>query len=183
MPKTVFVTWSGNRALTLAEGLKKYVPAIVPGTVLFFSPDIGGGFVWLTRLLKELTIADFGIVCVSKENRDSRWLHFEVGALWQRAGREIPVCPLLLDLGLKQLKQPLAFFQARRFDEKGMYDLCRQLAEGTTLASDQLRINFSAIWPKLRREVSSGLKALPPVGSRRRPRRTAQSRRAARPLS
>ena len=160
MAKRIFVSWASDRSFVLAEQLQRWLPSIVPGIKIFYSPDISGGYVWLTKLLRELTAADYGIICVSKENQASPWLHFELGALWQRAHKEIPVCPLLLDLPTKALKQPLSFFQAKRFDKKGTLELCRSIAEGEDLSIDQLRLTFKAVWPQLHKDVKSGLRLL-----------------------
>jgi hypothetical protein len=96
-----------------------------------------------------LKSADYGIVCVSRENQYSQWLHFEVGALWQRAGRDIPVCPLLLDLSAKDLKGPLAYFQAREFTESGLRSLCSEIAKKAKMDDAQFRRNFSAVWTQI----------------------------------
>ncbi len=160
MAKKVFVSWAGDRAFVLAEMLERWLPTIVPGTRAFYSPEIGGGYIWLTKLLKELTSAEYGIICVSKENQTSPWLHFETGALWQRAGKEIPVCPLLLDMPVNSLKPPLSFFQAKRFGEKGVLDVARGIAEGEGITTDQLKRNMKAVWPQLRKDVRDELKLI-----------------------
>lgn len=154
MPVRVFVSWSGNKSLVLAQKLVEWLPTIVPAVSVFYSPDIGGGYVWLERLLKELKSAQYGIVCISKESQRSQWLHFEVGALWQRAGKNIPVCPLLLDLAPRELKGPLAFFQARQFSKRGFRELCSEIAKKAGLSDQQFQRNFQAAWG----QVESGLK-------------------------
>ncbi len=153
MPVKVFVSWSGDKSFSLAERLVEWLPTIVPGVRVFYSSDIGGGYLWLNKLLQELTSAKFGIVCVSKENQRSQWLHFEVGALWQRAGKDIPVCPLLLDLSTKDLTGPLAFFQAREFNEHGLRSLCADTAKKAGLDDTQFRRNFKAAWTQIETEL------------------------------
>ncbi len=158
MPVRVFVSWSGDKSLLLAQKLVRWLPTIVPAVRVFYSPDIGGGFVWLERLFRELKVAQYGIVCVSKESYTSQWLNFEVGALWQRAGKNIPVCPLLLDLAPKELNGPLAFFQARQFNERGFRELCAEIARKTRLSDEQFSRNFQAAWEQIERELNKDLR-------------------------
>jgi len=153
MAVKVFVSWSGDKSFQLAERLVEWLPTIVPSVRVFYSSDIGGGYLWLNKLLQELTDAEYGIVCVSKENQQSQWLHFEVGALWQRAGKDIPVCPLLLDLPTKDLKGPLAFFQAREFNEQGLRSMCAEIAKKAGLDDLQFRRNFKAAWAQIETEL------------------------------
>jgi hypothetical protein len=144
----------------MAESLAERLPVIVPKVQVFYSPDIEGGIVWLKKLLSELVKAQYGIVCVTKDNLASSWLHFEAGALWNRAGKEVPVCPILLDLNPKQIKKsPLAFFQTRQFDEEAMRDLCLDIADKAGFDTEQARRNFSAVWLQLVGEVRAGIRA------------------------
>jgi hypothetical protein len=169
MQVRVFVSWSGNRSLRVAERLVEWLPTIVPAARVFYSPDIDVGDEWLKILLKELNSAQFGIVCVSKQSHRSQWLHFEVGALWrQRARKNIPICPLLLDIAPPKLDGPLEFLQARQFNERGFRELCVQIAEMARLKDDQFQKNFKAGWGQLEKELRAELR-LGRNSKRRRP--------------
>jgi hypothetical protein len=46
----------------------------------------------MEELRKALKENRFGILCVTPENKDNRWIHFEAGSLWK--GEEFTrVCP------------------------------------------------------------------------------------------
>ena len=169
MQVRVFVSWSGTRSLRVAERLVEWLPTIVPSARVFYSPDIDVGDEWLKILLKELNSAQFGIVCVSKQSHRSQWLHFEVGALWrQRARKNIPICPLLLDIEPPKLDGPLEFLQARQFNKPGFRELCAEIAKRTRLSDKQFEKNFSLVWKQLEIELKRELR-LGRTGKRRRP--------------
>lgn len=160
MPVRVFVSWSGDKSLLLAEKLVEWLPTIVPAAHVFYSPDIGGGDVWFQRLYTELRSAQFGIVCVSKESSRSQWLHFELGALWRhRAGRNrnVPVFPLLLDIAPRELTGPLALLQAKQFSESVFRELCAQIAKKTNLSDERFGKNFKAAWGQIQSDLSGPL--------------------------
>jgi hypothetical protein len=47
----IFVSWSGDRSYQFAEKLYEWLPTIVPNVKVFFSPELGGGYLWLGKLL------------------------------------------------------------------------------------------------------------------------------------
>ncbi|HWN98904.1 MAG TPA: toll/interleukin-1 receptor domain-containing protein [Blastocatellia bacterium] len=159
MQVRVFVSWSGTRSLRVAERLVEWLPTIVPAARVFYSPDIDGSEEWLPTLLKELRAAQYGIVCVSKQSHRSKWLHFEIGALWrQRARKEIPIFPLLLDITPRELDGPLELLQAKQFNEHVFRELCAQIARRTKLSDKQFQKNFKAVWGQLERELKRELR-------------------------
>src|SRR3954463_6383138 len=93
----VFISWSGEPSRAMARCLLKWLPTIVPGVQPFFSEEIPGGAVWGRSVLENLSTAQYGLLCVTRENRHSAWLNFEAGSLWKRFVDGLPVCPLLLD--------------------------------------------------------------------------------------
>ena len=139
----------------MAQCLVHWLPTIVPGTQPFSSDEIQGGDVWVRSLLDNLATAQYGILCVTSENRHAPWLSFEAGSLWKHLvdGKQltagVPVCPLLLDLEPNDLPGPLSLFQARLFDERGVGAVCGQLAKLTKLSESRLTANFKATWPLL----------------------------------
>ena len=149
MELSVFISWSGNKGLALADQLSNWLPSIVPSVRAFYSPDLKGGFVWLQSLLNELKNAQFGIVCLTPDNLNSPWLNFEAGALWKTAGKQVPVCPVLLNVRIDQIKGPLAFFQAKKFSKGPMAELCQEIAKRAKFDSTRTSQNFLAAWPRL----------------------------------
>jgi hypothetical protein len=43
--------------------------------------DIETGSGWLARIKNELEATSYGIICLTPQNLDAPWLHFEAGAL------------------------------------------------------------------------------------------------------
>lgn len=144
----VFVSWSGRMGMKLGKRLRERLPGIVPNIQVFFSPTISPGAVWTKAVERAIQQADFAILCVTKENLDSRWMNFEAGALW-RARKQSYVCPLLLKLKPGGLSSPYSLFQARRFNEPEFRDLCKHLASKTRMDMEQFQRNFEVNWPKL----------------------------------
>ena len=90
MSRSIFLCWSGDRSHGLAravEALVKKVLKLKPSEV-FVSDGIEKGVTWFPSIAAQLQRADAGIVCVTPENTESPWLHFEAGALAQRLGKE-----------------------------------------------------------------------------------------------
>ncbi|HET8774016.1 MAG TPA: hypothetical protein VFP80_09505, partial [Thermoanaerobaculia bacterium] len=88
---------------------------------VLISDDIEKGVAWFESIVEQLQHAEAGVVCVTPENVDSPWLHFEAGALEQRlrsglaADVEQPqhrLFPLLHGLAAAELRGPLGAYQA-----------------------------------------------------------------------
>lgn len=105
----VFLSWSGDRSKMLAETLKEWLPTILQVVEPWMSLDIQKGAIWSKEIAAELDSSSVGIICLTPENLESPWLHFEAGALAKHeSGRAFT---LLLGLEHKDVKHPLAIFQ------------------------------------------------------------------------
>ena len=155
----LFIGWSGEKSKVVAYRLAEWLPSIVPNLQPFFSPQILGGANWLNVVAKELNEAEYGILCITKENMNTQWINFEAGALWKGIG-DTPVCPLLIDNSSTELRGPLDVFQSKTLDEKEIRDLCRLLAIKTNLDARRVDINFEGIWPNLIRDITYDLKLI-----------------------
>ncbi|MDR0897468.1 MAG: toll/interleukin-1 receptor domain-containing protein [Oscillospiraceae bacterium] len=107
----VFISWSGDRSHAVAIALKDFIEDIIPSVDTFVSDkDIVSGERWNQRLERELRENEYGILCVTRDNMNSRWLLFEAGAL---SNLSIPVVPYLFDLEPSDLTgSPLLQFQS-----------------------------------------------------------------------
>jgi hypothetical protein len=120
------------------------------------SEDIQPGSYWNTVLLSELSTANICLVCVTPENKDSRWLNFEAGAI-ARSIDEAKVVPVLHQISVRELGYPLALFQCRQLDETGMLGIVRTLAQFDNRSAMQESVlldAFNDTWPGLAAEVS-----------------------------
>ena len=85
---TLFLCWSGWRSKRIAECFKKYFDNLFEKVEEHIRPKvemsdtlIEKGATWSGQLLENLEKAKAGIICLTPENRDSTWLHFEGGAI------------------------------------------------------------------------------------------------------
>ena len=81
-PFNVFISWSGERSKHVALGLRDWLPAILQTAKPWMSEsDIDKGARGVEEIGKALSDIEIGIVCLTPENLDSRWILFEAGAL------------------------------------------------------------------------------------------------------
>ncbi len=153
----VFISWSGDRSRAIAEELRDWLPTIVQSLEPFISTqDVPVGGRGLNVLASELQDCSFGILCLTQENKQGQWIHFEAGAL-SKVIEASRVVPLLLDLKISDLTGPLVQFQAIAIEDRdGVFALIKALAEQSSppIAESRLQRLFNAFWPQLEEKVS-----------------------------
>ena len=104
----VFISWSGEQSRPgslspCTSGCHKAAQAANPST-----SDKGNeaGALWDHILSSALEESNFGIVCLTARNLESRWLNFEAGAL-SKPVTQARVVPLLYGLTNNDLGLPL----------------------------------------------------------------------------
>lgn len=148
----VFISWSGEIshgfAIALAEWLPNVIQAIQP---FISSEDIQKGARWFTEVSNELDQANFGILCVTPDNKNAPWLLFEAGALAKKV-MQSHVCPILLGISSAQLEGPLAQFQctsANRDDILKLINSINSALGEKSLSENRLRTSFDKYWNEL----------------------------------
>ena len=109
----------------------------------------------LATALEEI---DVGILCVTRENKETPWLLFEAGSLAKKG--EAKVFPFLLGLEYEDLPEALRQFNAVKVEKDeilGMVRSINQAVVGDKLADELLQASFDKWWPDLEAE----LKAIP----------------------
>ena len=167
----VFLSWSGDRSRQLAEALREWLPLVLQTTRPWLSEtDIDKGMRWADETTRVLAETGVGILCLTRDNLTSQWIHFEAGALSKTLDSSL-VCALLLDVMPSDLTPPLSLFQHTRLTREDLTKLVRTLhrasasRSGTPLLSDdQLREMVSVWWPKLQERVAAIAEAADPVG-------------------
>ena len=153
----VFISWSGDRSKAVAEELRDWLPTIVQSLEPFISTqDVPVGGRGLNVLASQLQDCSFGILCLTQENKQGPWIHFEAGAL-SKAIEASRVVPLLLDLKISDLTGPLVQFQAIAIEDRyGVFSLIKALAEqgSPPIVESRLQRLFDAFWPELEAKVS-----------------------------
>lgn len=157
----IFISWSGQASRAVAELLRKYLPCIVQELRPFMSKhDLGSGVRWTETLARELEDSNFGIVCLTPENRTEGWILFEAGALTKHVeGRAC--CLLLRGLAPADVTGPLAQFQHRTFSREDIHKLLWDINGLLTRPLDALSLDliFDKWWPDLERDVLSALQS------------------------
>lgn len=155
----VFLSWSGDAGNAAARALGASISDVFTEVEPWMSAmSIQAGQQWFAELMKALEDSRFAIVCVTKRSLGAPWVMFESGALSAKFG-EPRIVPLLLDCDVEDLVDPLARFNAVRFDEEGVRELFVAInaSVGSPLASKALRAVFTAIWPALEDAVAQAL--------------------------
>jgi hypothetical protein len=123
----LFLSWSGRQSKEIASLLKQYLESLPLSVDIFFSDaDIVSGARARQVIDSALETFNLGLVVITADNLESPWIHFEAGAL-TKVPEVSAVIPLLFDVDISALKQPLAAFQGRKFNEAGILQLVRDL--------------------------------------------------------
>jgi hypothetical protein len=155
----VFICWSGinSRSHQLARILSERIPEILQNVDVFLSEhDIGPGQAWMEELRKALKENRFGILCVTPENKNNLWIHFEAGSLW-KGDESIRVCPLLFKINQADITGPLAQLQSVEFEKSKFFRLMFEVnAYGSEKRIDEslLQKSFDRVWSDLEVDAS-----------------------------
>ncbi len=158
----MFISWSGRDSGDAARALQSWIPRVLQTVEPFVSSeDVAAGDIWFGKISRQLRDSRFAIICVTPENLDRPWLHFEAGAIGMSHvgpdGLTPPsVVPLLLGLTTSELDPPLSLYQAVTADKGGIQRLMLSLNElaPVTLSGPELRAAVDRWWPDLESELT-----------------------------
>jgi hypothetical protein len=100
--------------------------------------------------LRLLELAGAGIVCLTSENRDARWILFEAGAL-SRTGKK--VWTVLLDLDPADIAPPLSWFQHTKAEKEDILLMVESINKTVDSPNADLHELFGLLWPSLAEEI------------------------------
>jgi hypothetical protein len=149
----VFISWSGPRSKFIAEALESWLAQVIQAVEPWISQDIKKGLRWGPEIADRLERSKVGIICLTKSNLDSKWIHYEAGALSKTD--DAYVCTLLLGIKPSDVEQPLAQFQHTTTEKEDIYQLLStiNLAVGKSgekaLTEVVLRKVFDTYWQDL----------------------------------
>lgn len=164
----VFIGWSGDKSRAVAEALAEFLPVVIHAVEPWFSGDIEKGARWVKEVSEQVGASRVGIFCLTRENLDSRWLHFEAGALAQ--AEDTRACTLLLDLAPSEVSGPLAQFQHTSFKKADVEKLVQTINQAVGRAGEKeltettLKKGFSAFWPEFASLVEGIAQSEPTTG-------------------
>lgn len=161
----VFISWAetGSRSQRFAEILANWIYTLFQGKVTCFvsTSDIASGTTWMDKLFQAVDESVAGIVIVTPESLKSQWLLFEAGALAKKVGwNNQRLCPLLLEIGPADIKDPLAAFQFEVLDstaeDKSKSAISKVVKMLTTCLAEEGEIDetnlfklYEMVWPSL----------------------------------
>ena len=122
----------------LASAFRDWLPAVIQAVKPYFSPDdITKGARWEAEIAKELDDSSVGLICLTSDNLEAPWIMFEAGALAKQLDKA-RVCPIVFGIAPTDVKDPLAQFQASRFDRDEIKKVVKMIND--QLGSDALEI-------------------------------------------
>jgi TIR domain-containing protein len=153
----VFISWSGGASHGMAKALAEWLPTVIQAMRPFLSSeDIQKGTRWFSEIGDRLDKTDYGILCLTKSNLSSPWIHFEAGALSKRV-EVARVVPFLVDVRPTDLTPPLSNFNAvtaPNVDEVRKLIRNMNAALGDTrLADSVVEKSFGRAWPDFEKAV------------------------------
>lgn len=151
----VFISWSGKLSQKIAEELKNWLEQCIQSLEVFYSKeDIEKGELWHSRVSNALSDTNFGIICLTKDNINAPWIHFESGALSKML--ESRVATLAINISFADIKGPLSTFQATKVDKDDMYKLLKSINSSMErpLAEEKLKNTFNAFWDNFYKQVN-----------------------------
>src|ERR1035438_7327460 len=122
----IFLSWSGERSLKIAETLVDWLRVVIPEARPFFSPEMEKGIPWGQDLESQLGSISAGIVCLTPENLSTPYIHWEAGKLFKSV-ETARVYTYLYDLSPNEVKKPLSQFQHTLVNSKIEPQLFRSL--------------------------------------------------------
>lgn len=150
----VFVSWSGPRSKQLAESLSRWIPNVIQDTDCFYSSEsIRAGQQWNERINNRLSDTDFGILCVTAENRGAPWLNFEAGALSTRISNDQRVVPVTLGFSPEALGSPLGQFNGVEANYQGVLKLIMSIQDAAASTVD-VPTTVDLWWPHLEADIN-----------------------------
>ena len=153
----VFISWSGQRSAAVADALRYWLPKVIQALEPWMSADdIEKGTRWRSGLASELEQSSVGIICLTRENLDSTWIHFEAGAL-SKQQHDTYVCTFRFDIEPTDVREPLAQFQAtraRKDDVRKLICTINGTLGDSKLVDAELAESFEVWWPKLEERLA-----------------------------
>ena len=149
----IFLSWSKPRSRAVAEALNDWLKRVIQAVKPFYSPEIEKGANWSKELDTALEGTRFGIICLTPDNLDSTWIHYEAGALSKTP--DALIWTFLHGINHGNIPQPLGKFQHTVAEKEDVFKLLmsvnKRLSDvgGEPLDIEILRENFERYWPDL----------------------------------
>jgi len=154
----IFISHSGARSHAIAAALYDWLPRVIQAVEPFYSHEIEKGAKWMRELEAVLESTKFGIVCLTPDNLERRWIHYEAGALSKAPDAKI--WTFLHGLKFLDVPMPLGDFQHTEAQDeadvlKMLQSINKRLADvgDRPLDNALLMDNFELHWPRLKAKL------------------------------
>lgn len=158
----VFIGWSGSLSREIAKYLSSWLPLVIQSVDPFFSQeDISKGDRWLHKITTTLQDCSVGIFCITPNNFENTWIHFEAGSIANHVGISNVVPVLFGGIKATDITGPLAHFQGAVFQKEDMFRVVKSINNAAPndgvgpLKETSLRITFDVFWPELEKNVKT----------------------------
>jgi hypothetical protein len=160
----VFICWSGPASHKLAEGLREWLPCVIQALKPFLSSeDISKGQRWIAELNQQLEETNYGVLCMTPENLQAPWVHFEAGAL-SKHSQASRVSALLLSIKPSDLNSPLGQFHHTEPTRADMLKLVKSInqamEQGRSISESVLNASFEAHWSYFEKVIAEAREVL-----------------------
>ncbi|QDT94178.1 TIR domain-containing protein [Gimesia algae] len=161
MKTKVFLSWGGATSRDIAKETKRWMESVIQAVDPFYSDrNIESGSYFPAELIKPLEATNIGVLCLTKECLNNKWVHFETGNLF-KGDTKSRVHTLLFGLESSQVESPLSFFQHKNFEKQKFKEFMEVINEDTgELKLDPNRFNeyFDREWPLYEENINNILK-------------------------
>jgi len=153
----VFICWSGRRSRYIAETLSDWLQQVLQAVQPLISSDIEKGTRWFEELSSNLEDSKIAIICLTNDNLDSKWIHFEAGAISKTSDAQ--ACTFLYNVKPANVKSPLSQFQHTKYEKDDFLKLIKTIntrieeSAGTSLKEKNLEGVFEKFWPDLKEKL------------------------------
>jgi hypothetical protein len=153
----IFISWSGKRSKYIAETLCNWLEQVLQAVEPWISTDIEKGKRWSFEIANKLKESKVVIICLTKDNLESNWLHFEAGAVANN--EDSYVCTFLFDISEANIKEPLSQFQNTKNEETDILKLLNTINNkigktgGKSLKETSLESVFRTFYPQLKERL------------------------------
>lgn len=158
MKTKVFLSWGGTTSRAIAKETKRWMESVIQAVEPFYSDrDIDSGSYFPSELIKPLEATNIGVICLTKECLDNKWVHFEAGNLF-KGNTESRVHTLLFGLDSSQVESPLSFFQHKKFQKQQFKEFMEVVNKATgELQLDTARFEeyFEREWPAYEKKINA----------------------------
>lgn len=159
----LFISWSGSSSNQIGIAVRDWIRKIYPTVTPFLSSeDLAKGGTWTQEVLDKLANSDCALVCLTRENLQKPWIHFEAGSVATKNGGA-SVLTLLGD-GVTPdhlLSTPLTIFQHTILEKADVLLLLKtintKLSAGRR-SDHEIETMHEQYWPDLEKSIGKSLR-------------------------